>query len=118
MGARLAFTIDVSPELRAHSFPPGLLISIVENAITHGLEPSAQGGRVGIEARREDGRLVVAVTDTGVGLRAAGRPGQGVGLANVRDRIAALFGAKGRFTLTDAPPHGARAAIEIPLAGD
>ena len=115
MGTRLAFTIDVAGELRPLPFPPGLLISIVENAITHGLEPSAEGGSVRIEARRDDGRLAVVVTDTGVGLRAARRPGQGVGLANVRDRIAALFGAKGRFTLTEAPPHGARAAIEIPL---
>ncbi len=118
MGARLAFTIDVAPELRGHPFPPGLLISVVENAITHGLEPNAEGGNVRIDARRQDGRLVVAVTDTGVGLKAAGRPGQGVGLANVRDRIAALFGASGRFTLSEAPPHGARAAIEIPLARD
>ncbi len=117
MGARLAFAIDVPNELRTEPFPPGLLISIVENAITHGLEPTAEGGSVRVEAHRESNRLVVAVTDTGVGLKAAGRPGQGVGLANVRDRIAALFGSKGRFSLVEAPPHGARAAIEVPLAG-
>ena len=102
--------------MRTEPFPPGLLISIVENAITHGLEPTAEGGSVRVEAHRESNRLVVAVTDTGVGLKAAGRPGQGVGLANVRDRIAALFGSKGRFSLVEAPPHGARAAIEVPLA--
>jgi len=118
MGTRLAFTIDVAEELRSQPFPPGLLISIVENAITHGLEPSAEGGSVRVEARRDGARLVVAVTDTGVGLKAARRPGQGVGLANVRDRIAALFGSKGRFSLAEAPPHGARAAIEIPIGGD
>ena len=49
---------------------------------------------------------------------AGSRPGQGVGLANVRERIAALFGAKGRFSLVEAPPRGARATIEIPLAED
>jgi signal transduction histidine kinase len=117
MGARLDFAIDVEDALRAHAFPPGLLISVVENAITHGLEPAAAGGTVRIEARQRGDRLVVAVADTGVGLAAAnGRPGQGIGLANVRERIAALFGPQGRFTLADVAPRGARAEIEIPLA--
>ena len=76
MGSRLAFAIDVPEELRAHPFPPVLLISIVENAVTHGLEPQAEGGTVRIEARQEDARLVVAVTDTGGGLGGnEGRPG-------------------------------------------
>jgi sensor histidine kinase YesM len=117
MGPRLAFETDATSELRALPFPPGLLISVVENAVTHGLERQAEGGSVRVEARRVDGRLAVTVADTGAGLGNAGsRPGQGVGLANVRDRIAALYGAQGRFSLENATPHGARATIEIPLA--
>jgi sensor histidine kinase YesM len=116
MGSRLAFEIDVPEALRAHPFPPVLLISIVENAVTHGVEPQADGGTVRIDARQEDRRLVVTVTDTGGGLGGeGGQPGQGVGLANVRDRIAALYGAGARFTLADATPRGARATIEIPM---
>jgi sensor histidine kinase YesM len=115
MGTRLAFTIDVPDILRPHAFPPVLLISAVENAVTHGLEPVAEGGTVRIGARRDGERIVVTGVDDGRGLAGVSRPGQGVGLANVRERLAALFGARGRFTLEEAPPHGARATIEIPL---
>jgi len=115
IGPRLDFSIDVPDPLRTHPFPPVLLISVVENAVTHGLEPQAAGGNVRIAARQDGDRLLVTVTDTGSGLAAESRPGQGVGLANVRERLAALFGARGRFTLEDAEPHGARATIEIPV---
>jgi signal transduction histidine kinase len=116
MGARLEFAIDVPEALRTHPFPPVLLISVVENAVTHGLEPQATGGRITINARHDADRLVVTVTDTGCGLSGKNSPpGQGVGLANLRDRLAALFGARARFALEEAPPHGARATIEVPF---
>jgi sensor histidine kinase YesM len=115
MGSRLAFEIAVPDALREHPFPPVLLISVVENAVTHGLEPQAEGGTVRIEARRQGDRLIVGVSDSGVGTAGgASRPGHGVGLANVRDRLAALFGSRGRFSLEDLTPHGARATIEVP----
>ncbi len=114
MGPRLDFGIDVPDALRNHPFPPVLLISVVENAVTHGLEPLAAGGHVTIAARQEGDRVRVTVTDTGMGLAGARRPGQGVGLLNVRERLTALFGTRGRFTLEDASPRGARATIEIP----
>ena len=94
-----------------------MLISLVENAIKHGLEPSADGGTVAIEARRDGGRLVVSVEDTGRGVVAGSGPatsGEGVGLANVRERLAALFGPRGRFLLEAVEPHGSRAIIEVP----
>ncbi len=115
MGPRLDFGIDVPEPLRAHAFPPVLLISVVENAVTHGLEPMAAGGRITIAAREEGDRLIVTVSDTGTGLATESRPGRGVGLSNVRERLAALFGARGRFTLEDGAPRGARATIEIPI---
>jgi signal transduction histidine kinase len=116
MGPRLDFSIDVPAALRTHPFPPVLLISIVENAVTHGLEPLAAGGRVDIAARQEGDRVLVTVEDTGIGLSGPSRPGSGVGLLNVRERLSALFGARGRFSLEEAKPRGARATIEIPLA--
>jgi len=115
MGPRLDFSIDVPEPLRTYSFPPVLLISIVENAVTHGLEPMAAGGHVTIAAREDADRLLVTVTDTGAGLSAEARPGRGVGLINIRERLAALFGARGRFTLEDAAPRGTRATIAIPI---
>ena len=114
MGPRLDFSIDVPVALKAHPFPPVLLISIVENAVTHGLEPLAAGGRVGIVARQENDRVIVTVEDTGIGLAGPSRPGRGVGLINVRERLSALFGGRGRFTLEEAQPRGARATIEVP----
>jgi sensor histidine kinase YesM len=118
IGDRLNFIIDVPQELRAHPFPPVLLMSVVENAVTHGIEPLPQGGAIRIEANRQNDGLVVSVIDTGAGLKApASRPGHGVGLTNVRERLAALFGNAGRFKLEDAQPRGTRATIEIPFAG-
>jgi len=115
MGPRLDFRIDVPDALKAHPFPPVLLISVVENAVTHGLEPLAAGGHVTLAARQEGDRLLVTVTDTGAGLAGESRPGGGVGLANIRERLAALYGARGRFSLEAAAPNGARATIEIPF---
>jgi len=112
MGSRLDFIIDVPVELRRHAFPPMLLMSLVENAIKHGLEPQAAGGTVKLEAGRRNGNLRVAVIDDGRGL--ADKIGNGVGLTNLRGRLRALYADRARFTLEEMPPHGARATVEIP----
>jgi len=116
MGTRLAFTINVPSQLRAHAFPPNLLISLVENAIKHGVEPSADGGTIDIGASVRDERLVVHVADTGRGVVDGENPadGHGVGLANVRERLAALYGSRARFSLAGIEPRGAAATLEIP----
>lgn len=116
IGPRLVFHVDVPAELRDHPFPPNLLISLVENAIKHGIEPSASGGEVTISARRDADALVVNVIDTGRGLASASpNGGEGVGLANVRERLAALYGPRGRFTLEPGQPRGARAVLALPF---
>jgi LytS/YehU family sensor histidine kinase len=96
-----------------------MLISLVENAIKHGVEPSVDGGTITITAHREGDRVVLGVGDSGRGLAASVRAngdtsGQGVGLANVRDRLAALFGPRGQFTIEDMQPRGTRAIIAVP----
>jgi LytS/YehU family sensor histidine kinase len=116
IGSRFAFTIDVPESLRAQPFAPNLLISLVENAIKHGIEPSADGGTISVRARRDGERLVVEVADTGRGIvETEARPGGGVGLGNVRERLAALYGTRGRFTLSPVEPRGTRATLEIPI---
>jgi len=106
----------VPDELAMHPFPPNLLISLVENAIKHGIEPSADGGTIEVRARRDGDMLTVEVADTGRGVVDNGsRQGGGVGLANVRERLAALYGSRGRFTLSPLTPRGTRAALEIPI---
>jgi len=112
MGTRLRFAIDIPEELRAHRFPPMLLMSLVENAVRHGIEPQADGGTVRLEARHDGRRVTVSVIDDGQGLGA--KIGNGVGLTNLRGRLAALYADKARFTLEEIAPHGARATVELP----
>jgi hypothetical protein len=112
MGARLRFEIAIPQEIRSHRFPPMLLMSLVENAVRHGIEPHAEGGTVRLEARREGHRLIVSVADDGHGL--GDKIGNGVGLTNLRGRLAALFADQARFSLEEIAPHGARATVELP----
>jgi hypothetical protein len=112
MGKRLAFEIAVPAELMDAPFPPLMLPSLVENAIKHGLEPQREGGMVTISAQAADGKIRVAVADTGRGF--ADVPGEGVGLANIRERLQALYGDAGRLTLEANEPQGVRATIEVP----
>jgi len=117
LAGRLTFTVDVPPELAQHPFPPNLLVSLVENAIKHGIEPSADGGRVEVSARRDGAELIVTVLDTGRGAGSPAAPasGTGFGLVNVRERLAALYGSRGRFTFQQETPRGARATLCIPF---
>ena len=113
MGPRLSFVIDIPTELRSHRFPPMLLMSLVENAVKHGIEPQAEGGTIRLEARRDAGRIAVSVVDNGHGL--ADKIGNGVGLTNLRGRLRALYADQARFTLEEITPHGARATVELPF---
>lgn len=114
MGDRLSFDIALPEGLATTPFPPLMLPSLVENAIKHGLEPVREGGHIHLSVQERDGRLRVVVSDTGRGV--AQPPGEGVGLANIRERLAALYGGEGRLTLEANHPHGAIATLEIPLA--
>ena len=113
MDRRLAFEIAIPSELASATFPSMMLLSLVENAVKHGLNPLPEGGRVRISAETVDGRLGVAVADTGAGLRSAS--GSGVGLSNIRARLAALFGPRGQLLLRNNTPRGTVASIETPL---
>ena len=114
MGRRLQIHVDVPTGLRAHPFPPMMLISLVENAIKHGLNPVPQGGAITISATRLGGALAVTVADTGRGID--DQLGSGVGLSNIRDRLAALFGSSAGLSLTPQSPHGVQAVIRVPFA--
>ena len=113
MGRRLAYAFDVPDDLGAAAFPPMMLLTLVENAVKHGLAPLPQGGSVRVEARREDDALCVRVIDTGRGF-GTGTSGSGLGLANVEARLRAAFGNAGRLLLEENPHGGVTAAIEVP----
>ena len=112
MGKRLAFEIAVPENLNAIAFPPLMLPSLVENAIKHGLEPQREGGTVNISAELAEGRLRLIVADTGRGFGET--IGAGVGLANIRERLAALYGDTAKLTLVENSPHGVVATIDVP----
>jgi LytS/YehU family sensor histidine kinase len=112
MGRRLQFAIDVPAHLRDCTFPPMMLITLVENAVKHGIHPSPRGGTVRVHARSDRDRLVVEVIDTGVGF--SGQGGKGVGLANIRARLTALYGVAGELSLEAHEPSGVLASIAVP----
>ena len=113
MGERLAFDIDAEPALLGTPLPPMVLPTLVENAIKHGLAPLPEGGRIRVGARRDAGALVLEVADDGRGFVGSG--GSGVGLANTRARLAAMFGARAALELEAAQPRGVVARLRVPL---
>ena len=115
MGSRLTFLIDVPVALRTLPFPPMMLLTLVENAIKHGLTPSPVGGRLEVTARREHGTLIVRVADNGVGIQPSISGGTGIGLANTRARLAALYGPNASLTLESGEPTGVVAIIRGPI---
>src|SRR5215467_10706754 len=100
MEERLRWTVDVPEGLKSAVFPSMMLQTLVENAIKHGLEPKAEGGRLEISAEIVDGQLTVSVLDNGIGFMPKAEAG--VGLANIRERLKALY--KGRAELIISVP--------------
>lgn len=116
MGARLAYTLDVPPELGRQPLAPMLLQPLVENAIRHGLEPKVEGGHLHVAARQEADALVLTVQDDGLGFGThADSAGTGVGLSHTRERLAMLYDGRATLTVTDAQP-GTCVTLTLPLA--
>ncbi len=114
MGPRLAVALDLPAALRDAAVPPLLLQPLVENAIKHGLEPQAAGGRIELAARRDGAQLVLSVHDTGAGPGPAPAAGGGFGLRQVRERLQALHGAQASLELRAEASGGTRAEIRLP----
>jgi signal transduction histidine kinase len=110
LGERLHWQIDCDAE-PALQLPPGSLLTLVENAITHGIEPSLRGGKVTVRCMRESGRLLIEVEDSGEGLQQPVT--EGLGLSNTRERLLTLYpGAQLR--LNPNLEGGCTAQMEIP----
>jgi LytS/YehU family sensor histidine kinase len=116
MGSRLRSSVDVPGPLHAAVFPPLMLMTLVENAIKHGLASLPDGGQVAVTAEARDGRLRVQVRDTGTGFRQ--NAGKGIGIANTRARLSALYGDHARLSLAAGAEGGVIATIELPLEHD
>jgi len=117
MGSRLNVNVAVPAELRAHAFPPMMLMTLVENAIKHGIDPLQGGGEIRVTAALgAGGELDVRVADTGQGL--SHTSGTGIGLQNIRERLQALFGKRAKLVLEENKPRGVVAHIRITPAAD
>jgi signal transduction histidine kinase len=116
---RLTVEVQVPPDLLQVPCPPLLLISLAENAVKHGVEPKIGPACVRVRAERTpDGRLALTVEDDGVGFGAApgsGHAGSGLGLSNVRERLAQLYGERAMLSLKTSPQGGVAATITLPL---
>ena len=113
MPDRLQFGIDVAPGCAGLQCPPMTLMTLVENAVRHGIDPGMNGGRVDVHISAANGRCHIEVSDTGVGLQ-AGSPGLGTGLASLRERLALMFGGDAALRISELAPHGFRVSIECP----
>ncbi len=111
MPDRLQFSLAPLDELASLRFPAMALLTLVENAVKHGIDPSVEGGAIAISAQCDaaSGTVTVAVADTGVGMAETAQPG--TGLANVRSRLQAYYGPEARLNLHEESPHGLRAEL-------
>jgi signal transduction histidine kinase len=112
LGNRLAFTIDVPADLGDVRMPPMMLLPLIDHAITYGLEQSANSGSIRIATDAGDGRLRLQIADSGAGFI----PESGAaGIASIRERLAALYGANARLDLRRLDTGATEAVMDIPF---
>jgi len=112
MKERLSVRFEVPDFLGSAPFPPMMLQTLIENAIKHGLEPKIAGGAIVVRGYVVGSTLHVDVCDNGVGIDL--HAGDGIGLANIRERLALLYGADAELVIETPPGGGACASIRIP----
>lgn len=113
MPDRLQFSIEAGDECGSLRCPPMTLMTLVENAVRHGIDPSEEGGRIDIRVQERGESCRVQVRDTGVGLQRQGLT-SGTGLSNLRERLRLAFGGAATLRLAEQQPHGLVAELEFP----
>ena len=113
MPDRLQYSVAMDEGLGRVRCPPMLVLTLVENAVRHGIDPSATGGRIDVRALRRGEACRLEIVDTGVGV---GRSTEslGTGLTTLRERLALAYGDRARFELREREPRGTCAVVEIP----
>lgn len=115
LGERLHTSCTIPPELAPQPCLPGVVLTLVENAVKHGIEPSSTGGTVSVRVLTDADFVVLEVADTGVGFGAT--LGEGLGLSNLKERLATRYGAAGTLVLEQNEPHGVVARLRFPSGG-
>jgi LytS/YehU family sensor histidine kinase len=113
MGPRLNYALHLPPPLRSVAFPTAVLVTLVENAVKHGIFPADSGGMIQVVATHSGQQIEVTVVDDGVGF-GTGTSGSGLGLVNIRGQLHARFGDSAQLTLEQPDGCGVCARIIIP----
>ena len=113
MPDRLQYSVHADDAALKLRCPPTTLLTLVENALRHGIDPSEDGGRIDVRVTVADGRCRAEVSDTGAGLKVAGES-TGTGLASLRERLKIVFGDGAQVRLVNIIPHGVRAEADFP----
>lgn len=116
MGDRLQYDIDAPADLSSMPIPPLLLQPLVENAISHGIEPAIKGGHVDILVEQKEAVVQLTVRDTGIGI-VSDKASNGTGLRNVRERLQVLYKNQATLKLMENTPQGVIVELQLPLAG-
>ncbi|HEU0016455.1 MAG TPA: histidine kinase [Longimicrobium sp.] len=111
---RLSVKVEIQPEAAQALMPTLLLQPLVENAIRHGLAPTARPGTLTITGRVHEGWLRLEVRDDGLGLPPPEQRRERVGIGNTRTRLRQLYCDAHRFEVGPAPGGGTRVVVEIP----
>lgn len=114
MPDRLEFSIRTDPNSEALRCPPLTLMTLVENAVRHGIDPSEEGGSINIDVRVQDHRCRLSVSDSGMGMRETGSR-QGTGLSSLRERLELAFDGDAVLRLLENKPSGLVAEVEFPV---
>jgi len=113
MPDRLQFALCVDQAANHLQCPPTTLLTLVENAVRHGIDPSEEGGRIDIDVSLRSGRCYLRVADTGVGLH-SNNSGLGTGLSTLRERLQLTFGGDAQLRLQEVEPHGVSVEVDFP----
>jgi LytS/YehU family sensor histidine kinase len=114
MPDRLRFELTADDEALALRCPRMTLLTLVENAVHHGIDPTEEGGRIDVEIRHLGHRCRIVVSDDGAGLQ-NGRRGLGTGLEALRERLKLVFGEAATLAIVSREPRGVLAELEIPV---
>lgn len=114
-GQRLRAEVIVGPEVMSAAIPTFLLQPLVENSVRYAVEPRSAGGHVAVTISRGESSLVVVVDDDGAPSGSQPPPGLGIGLANTRARLHALYGDRFTLAIEDNGRGGGRTRLIIPF---
>lgn len=116
--SKLQVTYRVDPSLENSLVPQLILQPLLENSLRHGMKSGSATMEISVAAHRENGSLILQVSDNGSGLGdvdPSGILGRGLGLSNIRDRLAQLYGDRQKFSIINRPTGGAEVTLQVPL---